>query len=198
MSYSSFTVKQVEQQFNLQIITESFLPVIPPLAPSPTLAELLQRMSSLAAILGTEKARSEFIIAPLLFELRELLDRQVGLFTGADFTIDASSGLNGVCDFLLTRSSSEVSIKAPVVVLIEAKKGELNSGWGQCMAEMIAAQRFNQADGQDIPSIYGSVTTGTQWQFLRLTGQQLWIDVTEYSLMPLDRILGILKWMLEN
>jgi hypothetical protein len=214
MAYSSFTVKQVEQQFNLQIITDSFLPVISPLAPSPYLADLLQRMSSLAAILGTEKARSEFIIAPLLFELRELLDRQVGLFTGADFTIDIPSGLNGVCDFLLTRSSSEVSIKAPVVVLIEAKKGELNGGWGQpathgseetseqsvavCMAEMVAAQRFNQADGQDIPSIYGSVTTGTQWQFLRLTGQQMWIDVTEYGLMPLDRILGILKWMLEN
>jgi hypothetical protein len=198
MAYSSFTVKQVEQQFNLQIITDSFLPVIPPLAPSPYLADLLQRMSSLAAILGTEKARSEFIIAPLLFELRELLDRQVGLFTGADFTIDIPSGLNGVCDFLLTRSSSEVSIKAPVVVLIEAKKGELNGGWGQCMAEMVAAQRFNQADGQDIPSIYGSVTTGTQWQFLRLTDQRMWIDVNEYSLMPLDRILGILKWMLEN
>jgi hypothetical protein len=198
MAYSSFTVKQVEQQFNLQIITDSFLPVIPPLAPSPYLADLLQRMSSLAAILGTEKARSEFIIAPLLFELRELLDRQVGLFTGADFTIDIPSGLNGVCDFLLTRSSSEVSIKAPVVVLIEAKKGELNGGWGQCMAEMVAAQRFNQADGQNIPSIYGSVTTGTQWQFLRLTDQQMWIDVNEYSLMPLDRILGILKWMLEN
>lgn len=198
MSYSSFTVKQVEKQFNLQIITDSFLPAIPPLTPSPNLADLLQRTASFAAILGTEKARSEFIIAPLLFELRELLDRQVGLFSGVDFTIDIPSGLNGVCDFLLTRSSSEVSIKAPVVVLIEAKKGELNGGWGQCIAEMVAAQRFNQADGQDIPCIYGSVTTGTQWQFLRLTGQQIWIDVTEYALMPLDRILGILKWMLEN
>jgi hypothetical protein len=198
MAYSNFTVKQVEQQFNLQIITDSFLPAIPPLAPSPSLAGLLQRTASFAAILGTEKARSEFIIAPLLFELRELLDRQVGLFSGVDFTIDAPSGLNGVCDFLLTRSSSEVSIKAPVVVLIEAKKGELNGGWGQCIAEMVAAQRFNQADGQDIPCIYGSVTTGTQWQFLRLIGQEIWIDVTEYALMPLDRILGILKWMLEN
>jgi hypothetical protein len=198
MSYSSFTVKQVEQQFNLQIITDSFLPAIPPLTPSPNLADLLGRTASFAALLGTEKARSEFIIAPLLFELRELLDRQVGLFSGVDFTIDIPSGLNGVCDFLLTRSSSEVSIKAPVVVLIEAKKGELNGGWGQCMAEMVAAQRFNQADGQDIPCIYGSVTTGTQWQFLRLVGQQMWIDVTEYALMPLDRILGILRWMLEN
>jgi hypothetical protein len=198
MSYSSFTVKQVEKQFNLQIITDSFFPAILPLTPSPNLADLLQRTASFAAILGTEKARSEFIIAPLLFELRELLDRQVGLFSGVDFTIDTPSGLNGVCDFLLTRSSSEVSIKAPVVVLIEAKKGELNGGWGQCMAEMVAAQRFNQADGQDIPCIYGSVTTGTQWQFLQLIDQQMWIDVTEYALMPLDRILGILKWMLEN
>jgi hypothetical protein len=77
MVYSSFTVKQVEQQFNLQIITDSFLPAIAPLSPSPNLADLLQRTASFAAILGTEKARSEFIFAPLLFELRELLDRQV-------------------------------------------------------------------------------------------------------------------------
>jgi hypothetical protein len=198
MPYSAFTVKQVEKQFQLTIHTRPFFDRLEPLPPSAALADLLQRTASFAAVLGTEKARSEFIIAPLLFELRELLERRVGLFSGADFTIDAQVGLSGVCDFLLTRSSSEVSIKAPVVVLIEAKKGELNAGWGQCIAEMVAAQRFNQADGQDVMNIYGSVTTGTQWQFLKLTGQEVSIDVTEYPLMPVDNVLGILRWMLEN
>ncbi len=198
MPYSAFTVKQVEKQFQLTINTQPFFDRLEPLPPSAALADLLQRTASFAAVLGTEKARSEFIIAPLLFELRELLERRVGLFSGADFTIDAQVGLSGVCDFLLTRSSSEVSIKAPVVVVIEAKKGELNAGWGQCIAEMVAAQRFNQADGQDVVNIYGSVTTGTQWQFLKLTGQEVSIDVTEYPLMPVDNVLGILRWMLEN
>jgi hypothetical protein len=214
MPYSAFTVKQVEKQFQLTIHTRPFFDRLEPLPPSAALADLLQRTASFAAVLGTEKARSEFIIAPLLFELRELLERRVGLFSGADFTIDAQVGLSGVCDFLLTRSSSEVSIKAPVVVLIEAKKGELNAGWGHsatqgseeaseqsvavCIAEMVAAQRFNQADGQDVVNIYGSVTTGTQWQFLKLTGQEVSIDVTEYPLMPVDNVLGILRWMLEN
>jgi hypothetical protein len=74
----------------------------------------------------------------------------------------------------------------------------LNAGWGQCAAEMIAAQKFNQANAQEIPTIYGSVTTGTMWQFLKLTGQVLTIDVTEYPLNPIDRILGILKWMVDD
>ena len=89
-------------------------------------------------------------------------------------------------------------IEAPAIILIEAKKGELNGGWGQCAAEMIAAQRFNLANGQEIPTIYGSVTTGTQWQFLKLSGRDLTIDTTEYSLNPIERILGILKWMVDS
>jgi hypothetical protein len=128
-----------------------------------------------------------------------LENRQVSFFSGTDFSIDLESGLNGVCDFLLTRSTSQVSIEAPAIIIIEAKKGELNAGWGQCAAEMIAAQKFNQANGQEIPTIYGSVTTGTMWQFLKLTGQILTIlrrrgfanDVTEYPLDPINRILGI-------
>jgi hypothetical protein len=31
-----------------------------------------------------------------------------------------------------------------------------------------------------------------------LTGKDLTIDVTEYSLDPLDRILGIFKWMVDG
>ncbi len=129
---------------------------------------------------------------------RRVLDRRVGLFSGTDFSIDVESGLNGICDFLLTRSSNELIIEAPAIILIEAKKGELNAGWGQCAAEMVAAQKFNRAGGQEVSTIYGSVTTGTQWQFLKLTGQDLTIDVTEYSLNPIDRILGIFKWMVDG
>jgi hypothetical protein len=197
MPYSSFTLTQVKQQFELNVVTEVFFADLPPLTPGDWLTNLLKKSAPLAATVGTEKVRSELIIAPLLFEFRELLDRQVSLFSGTDFSIDLESGLTGVCDFLLTRSTSEVMIEAPAIIIIEAKKGELNGGWGQCAAEMVAAQKFNAASRHEVPTIYGSVTTGTCWQFLKLTGKDLTIDVTEYSLDPLDRILGIFKWMVE-
>jgi hypothetical protein len=198
MPYSSFTLAQVQRQFGLNVIKGVFFKDLPVLTPRDWLVNLLQESAPLAAGLGTEKVRSELIVAPLLFEIRELLDRQIGLFSGADFTIDIDAGLNGVCDFLLTRSTNELIIEAPAIIIIEAKKGELISGWGQCTAEMIAAQKFNTANGQEVPTIFGSVTTGTQWQFLKLTGKDLMIDVTEYSLDPLDRILGIFKWMVQS
>jgi hypothetical protein len=197
MPYNSFTLAQVQRQFGLNVIKGVFFKELPVLTPRDWLVNLLRESAPLAAGLGTEKVRSELIIAPLLFEIRELLDRQIGLFSGTDFTIDIDAGLNGVCDFLLTRSTNELIIEAPAIIIIEAKKGELISGWGQCTAEMIAAQKFNSANGQEVPTIFGSVTTGTQWQFLKLTGKDLTIDVTEYSLDPLDRILGIFKWMVQ-
>ena len=198
MLYSSFSLLQVQRQFALKVIEGVFFVDLPGLTPGEWLIDLLAKSAPFAAAQGSEKVRSELIVAPLLFELRELLDRRVGLFSGTDFSIDTESGLNGICDFLLTRSTNELIIEAPAIILIEAKKGEHNAGWGQCAAEMVAAQKFNRAGGQEVSTIYGSVTTGTQWQFLKLTGQDLTIDVTEYSLNPIDRILGIFKWMVDG
>jgi hypothetical protein len=198
MPYSSFSLSQVQRQFALKVAKGIFFADIPKLTPGAWLTDLLAKSAPFAATQGSEKVRSELIVAPLLFELRELLHCQVGLFSGIDFSIDSESGLNGICDFLLTRSTNELIIEAPAIILIEAKKGDLNAGWGQCAAEMVAAQKFNSANGQEVQTIYGSVTTGSQWQFLKLTGQDLTIDTTEYSLDPINRILGILKWMVEN
>ncbi len=206
MAYSNFSIAQVQQQFDLKVVQGAFFADLPKLAPGEWLRDLLIKSVPFAVAQGSEKVRSEFIIAPLLFELRELLDRQIGLFSGTDFSIEPESGLNGICDFLLTRSPNELIMEAPAIILIVgaacpqdiAKKGELNGGWGQCAAEMIAAQKFNQLKDRIVPTIYGSVTTGTQWNFLKLTGRDLTIDVTEYSLDPVERILGILKWMVDD
>ena len=83
-------------------------------------------------------------------------------------------------------------IKYPVITIVEAKKEDLIGGLGQCLAEMVAAQLFNQREGQPISSILGTVTSGTNWRFLRLKNEQVEIDLTEYYLTELDTILGIL------
>jgi hypothetical protein len=132
-----------------------------------------------------------------LFEFRELLDRQISLFLGTDFSVDVELELSGDCDFLLTRSKSELIIEDPGVIVIQAKKVDFNASWGHCTAQMVAAQKFERTEGQEL-AIYGSVTTGTFWQFLKLTGKDLTIDVTEYSLNPVERIPGILKWTIDS
>ncbi len=63
---------------------------------------------------------------------------------------------------------------------------------GQCTSEMVAAQIFNQRLENDIKTIYGAVTTGSIWQFLKLVGQTLSIDLSEYYLKDVNKILGIL------
>lgn len=199
MSYSEFTLKKVKQAFGLNTIEGiRFIPEIRPLTPSVTLTSFLEESLPLAIATGSEKARSELIISPVLLEVRKILNRQISLFSGAEFTVDPDLGLNGICDFLLSRSPEQLDIEAPAVVIIEAKKADLNLGIGQCIAEMVAAHKFNQANLQPINTIYGSITNGTAWRFLQLKEQTVTIELIDYPLPPVDLILGILVWMVSG
>jgi hypothetical protein len=57
---------------------------------------------------------------------------------------------------------------------------------------MVAAQIFNQRNGEAIKSIYGAVTTGTDWKFLKLIDKTIWIDKRDYFINEVSHILGIL------
>ena len=136
------------------------------------------------------------MIAPILGELKEIVPN-ISLFSGTEFNVDSEQGLNGICDFLISKSPEQLSIEAPVVVIIEAKKENLNTATPQCIAEMLAAQIFNQNKGNMISSIYGVVTTGSVWRFLKLENQSVIIDLNEVYLNPIDKLLGILTGILE-
>jgi hypothetical protein len=119
-------------------------------------------------------------------------NRQVALLSGIEWNVDDSVGLNGPADFLLCRSTILYYVTAPVLVAVEAKRDRIPDGMGQCAAELVAAQRFNQKQQQVLDPLYGCVTTGANWKFLRLHGQQLDIDIGEYSISQPDRLLGVL------
>ena len=132
------------------------------------------------------------LIAPILIDLRRQYSNHIGIFSGVNFTVDISQGLNGNCDFLISYSDDLLLITAPIITLVEAKKEDLNGGLGQCIAEMIAAQYFNRQEETEIKEIYGVVTSGTIWKFMKLSDRNVWIDLTEYYLNNLPKILGIL------
>jgi hypothetical protein len=196
MSYREFTWSSVKEKFDLTTIEgDRFLPEIPNVEPSLWLQEALRRGISWAMAVGGEKARSEAIIAPVLLELKEILKSQISIFSGEEFNVEPESGLNGYCDFLVSRSTEQIAVEAPVLVLIEAKKADIKSGLGQCAAEMVASQKFNNARGRPIVTLYGCVTTGTAWRFMQLEGTTITVDLNDYPLPPVANLLGMLVWM---
>ena len=199
MPYSSFTLGKVSRTFHLETVRrQGIFAGIEPVEPSAHLTATLERNLPFALAMGTEKAKSELIVSDILVELCLHFESRVSLFSGIDFNVDVSEGLTGVCDFLVSLSPETFDLEAPVIALVEAKNADVKLGVGQCVAEMVAAQRFNADAGNDIRCVYGATTSGTEWLFLKLEGQTLSIDLTVYPIAQCDKILGILASMVSQ
>jgi hypothetical protein len=199
MAYSEFTIDNVASRLNLRLLPTTILfPSITPMSPSEFLQTALAEGFPLASLISTEKARSELIVTPILLEARRRANQPVSFFSGAEFNIAKELGLNGTCDFILTLSGVQYTIEAPIVTIDEAKNDNIRSGLGQCIAEMHAAQLFNEARQTSFPFIYGAVTTGVDWRFIRLQGKDVQIDDHDYNILQLDRLLGVLNFILNT
>ena len=199
MAYSSFTLGKVSKTFHLETIRKrGIFADIEPVEPSAQLTMVLERNLPFALTMGTEKAKSEMVVAQVLVELCLHFNNRVSLFSGIDFNVDIANGLMGVCDFLVSLSPQAFDLEAPAIILVEAKKDSLTDGLGQCVAAMVAAQRFNADAGNEIPCVYGGTTSGTEWLFLKLARKTLSIDMTVYQLVQCDKILGILASMVSQ
>jgi hypothetical protein len=195
-SYGDLTIDDVRKTFQLTIARTVLFEKVAPLAPSQWLGEMLKEGFNVSVI--SEKARSEFIVAPILLYIREVHHRQISIYSGVRFDVDPDNGLRGVCDFILSHGMMLPTVQSPVLVLVEAKKNDIEEGLGQCAAEMVAAQIFNEREGNPIPAVYGCVTNGESWQFLRLTGKLLEIDQQRYFLAKLEEVLGILSRIVKS
>ena len=193
MAYSDFTLSRVRDDLGLTIVYKSdvFASSVA-IEPSALLSEMLVEFVPLGLAINSEKSRSEFIIAPILAEVRRHLKSQISLFSGKDFSVDAEKGLTGRCDFLLAATPDLMQITAPVVTIVEAKNEDVIGVLGQCLAEMVAAQIFNQKAHENIPVIYEVVTSGSVWRFLKLEQSLATVDLTEYYIDRVEKILGVL------
>ncbi|MEA5472310.1 hypothetical protein [Spirulina sp. 06S082] len=199
MSYSNFQIRDIIKKFAITLNERSNLFAdIVDVEYSEHLAFTIQENLTLAVTINTEKSRSEMIITPILLELRRQLNYQISLFSGKDFNVDPEQGLKGICDYLISLSPEQLLICSPVIAVVEAKKEDIISGLGQCIAEMIAAQIFNQREENNIKTIYGVVTSGTNWRFLKIEETTVYIDNVEYYIKDIGKILGILKSCLRN
>ena len=192
MAYSEFTLSRLRESFSLNLEEpQNLFAHCLPIVASDFLKISIQENLSLAIAINTEKARSELIIAPVLLEVRRKLNFRIGFFSGSEFNIDSAQGLTGYCDYILTATRDSYEVRSPVLTLVEAKNENIKAGLGQCGAEMVAAQQLNLRSDLHQP-IYGCVTTGSEWKFLRLINRTLEINRREYFINELPMIIGIL------
>jgi hypothetical protein len=200
MSYSDFSIKDIRKKFNLEIIEQlGIFSNVPDSEITEHFVATLKDNIPLAIAINTEKAKSELLISPVLIEIKKLFQYNISFFSGVEFNVDKDKGLNGYCDFLVSLSSEQLFIESPVITLVEAKNESIMSGLGQCVAEMIAARIFNEQENNNISIIYGTVTTGIFWKFMKLHQNTVHIDLKDYSIEDNPKkIIGILSAMMKQ
>ncbi|MGL6096393.1 MAG: hypothetical protein ACRC7O_11430 [Fimbriiglobus sp.] len=195
MAYGDFTMRSAAAAFGL---TERIAPLFQDLEPVPVpgwLTEFLAHTQRQPRV--SEKARGELIVMPVLAAAAELAG-VAAVYSGVRMDVDANLGLVGECDFLVARTPPLRELRPPVVTVVEAKKADIDLGLGQCVAQIVGAKLWNERDGKPLDTIYGCVTSGDVWQFLRLSGTELTTDTGPYYLTDLGRILGVFRAILDQ
>ena len=188
MPYADFSLETISTILGVSADPADLFPALPPCPVPQWLREMLDR--GIRQVLLSEKARSEFIVVPILLACQELGQRPISIYSGQRLDVDPGRGLVGECDFILAATSPLPALRAPLVIIVEAKKNDVESGVWQCIAQMVGARIFNERSGRAPAPVYGCVTNGEAWQFLRLVEQVAEIDVRRYYI---DNVGGILS-----
>jgi hypothetical protein len=196
MAYTDFTLESIEQQFGVRNQRQRLFQPLQALPVSSTLQTALERANEL--VLRTEKAKSEWIVAPILLEIRLLTNRFFTIFSGDNLLADEAAGLRGECDFILAKDTGSFDINYPILSVVEAKKNDLDIGIPQCAAQLIGVRIFNQKKGISPPSLYGCVTTADEWVFMRLTNNELVIDSRKYYLVEIGELLALFVKLIDE
>lgn len=191
MSYTDFDIPKVEKELGLKVRNRVLSWQIEFIEPVQWLVEALIRGSATALV--SEKARSEFLVAPVLLAVREIDENRVQVFSGQTLNVDANLGLTGECDFILSKTEPTPILREPIMAVVEAKKNDIELGLGQCIAQMVGARIFNLRKGNDFKEIFGCVTTGETWQFLKLEETEVIVDTNRFFISEIGKILGVFK-----
>ncbi len=193
MSYSEFTLLDLQQKFNLQnkIVDLFKRTSIQSIVPSEILKHQLQEASELP--IKSEKARSELIISPILLELRRRNNKFFTIYSGDFLVADKTRKLTGECDFILAKETGSFSINVPIIMVVEAKRQDMEFGINQCAAQLYGAQIFNKKSKTNLNRIYGCVTTADDWKFMMIEDNMIQIDKETYYKSEVSKILGVFQ-----
>jgi hypothetical protein len=195
MSYSKISLDVLKTNFGVSNEVVHLFDSMEGITPSAYLKNALDIAKTLP--IRSEKAKSEAIVFPVLVELRNRNDNFFTIYSGDNLPADPKRGLDGECDFILSKDTRSFDISYPIIQVVEAKKNDLELGVPQCAAQLYGAKVFNQKKGVELEKIYGCVTTGNEWLFMVLEGNQIRIDNEIYYLDNLNEILGVFQFIID-
>ncbi|MEY4768475.1 MAG: hypothetical protein RL637_1114 [Pseudomonadota bacterium] len=195
MSYTSYSLEDLKHKFQLKDNRAELFPNFTPIKSSEFLSMILAETLKLPK--GSEKARSEQIILPILLDIKKRNQDYFTIYSGETLNADKSQGLFGECDFILAKNNNTIGLDCPLFCLIEAKKHDIEHSIAQCVAQMLGAKIFNQKQGYAIETIYGCVTNADNWLFLQLEQNVITADKHYYYFNHLENILGILQTIID-
>ena len=191
MAYCDYSFESVQKTFGIEGRWEEVFPPPPPL-PVPEWLRLYLGRSVRQSLLS-EKSRGELLVMPILLASQELSRDRFAIFSGQSLIAAPEQGLTGECDFILSLSPPMPVLTAPVITLVEAKKHDLEAGIGQCVAQMIGARLYNEQHEKPLKNIYGCVTSGETWLFLRMENSTVLIDTHRYYIDNVGSILAAIQ-----
>ena len=186
--YSSFSFVTVKKQFGLKSVKGVIFDNLDPIEPSSWLVDSLARTSGMAIV--SEKSRSEWIVSPIMVEVKYRNKDKMNILSGENMSVSKDVSLTGECDFIFIKDPYAFTVESLIFCLVEAERHDLIGGLGQCAAQMVGARMLNEQEGVNYPVIYGCVTTGSDWQFLKLENQLITIENNLKYINELPYLLG--------
>ena len=190
MAFSDFkTISEVQEKFGIKYASNDFFHVEAK-NPSEQFLQELEFSRQYIDVFASEGSRCEVVIFPLLREVYKDYAEHYGLWVKKSIIYDET--LSGTPDYLIaTRSELGMTVVGtPLVILVEAKKNDFEQGWGQCLAELVAAQKIN--GDSDFP-VYGVVTDGKLWEFGQLIGDTFIQNRTSFTIDNLPILFGAMN-----
>ncbi len=193
MSFSAFKrISEVQQAYAIKYEEKTFILEKEIVPPQWFIDEYKFNRENID-IFSSEASRSELIISPLLREVYKRYSAHYSFWIQK--SIAYNEQLSGTPDYIFSKKSSlgKTVLETPVVLIVEAKKNDFEQGWGQCLAELVAAQKIN--DNEEM-AVYGIVTDGNLWQFGRLQLNIFTKNEGNYTIDHLPRLYGALDFLI--
>jgi hypothetical protein len=194
MAFSDYkSIAQVQKDFGIKYREESFIS-LQRMAPASRFREEFEFNRNNIDVFSSEAARTELVITPILREVYKGFYRQYSFWVQKSIAYDDK--LSGTPDYLIaTRSAlGKTVLELPLVVVVEAKKNDFEQGWGQCLAELVAAQKIN---GDASRAVYGIVTDGELWKFGKLAGDVFVGNLEGYTVGDLAELFGAIHYIFQ-
>ena len=194
MAFSDYkNISQVQKEFGIRYQEENFI-VAERVEPSSHFREEYEFNQKNIDVFTSEAARTDLVITPTLREVYKNFHEQYSFWIQKP--IAYNDKLSGTPDYLIaTRSAlGKTVLDLPLVVVVEAKKNDFEQGWGQCLAELVAAQKIN--DKVEKP-IYGIVTDGELWKFGKLVGSTFISNLEGYTVGDLAELFGAIHFIFQ-